>query len=170
MENRSFQAHLKSLDMQEKMRKFKVLDWIQRSNNEAWDRENVKKERDNFQRLELDPMTHLPSRPYNKQEPVYATADDVTNFAPESNYRIRNSSSGSMPSQRDQKMDPRSRMESHPRMETFPNNTQRQYHPATRPHSGSRGRERGQHQRSDPQQPPVYPTARFGKNYYVLDV
>lgn len=74
--NQSFQQHLDSLDAETKLRKRKVMDWIQRSNTEAWERENTKKEDGDPAKLKLDPGSNVPSQPYQKQLPIYATLND----------------------------------------------------------------------------------------------
>ena len=76
MANQSFQDYLNSLDAQARMRKKQVVEWIQRSNQQAWDRENQAKADKDTRKLRFDTSTHLPSRPYQKQEPIYASADE----------------------------------------------------------------------------------------------
>lgn len=74
------------------MRKMKVLDWIQRSRIEAWENENttaatmmtaIRGEQIESRRLALDPSANLPSRPYQKHVPIYATAQDPDSLEPE---------------------------------------------------------------------------------------
>ena len=58
------------------MKKKNVVDWIKRSKNQAWEQENQARFDTDPRKLQLDSGTHLPSKPYRKQEPIYATADD----------------------------------------------------------------------------------------------
>ena len=191
MVNQSFQEHLESLDPQSKVRKRKVLDWIQRSSNEAWEKENSKKENDDQSRLKLDPMTHLPSKQYSRQVPIYATADNP-DFAAESGNHPRSRTIGSASTQRYNlesnrgmgelntgmgnqryRTDPWQRVASDSRAHHM---EQRQYPPRTT-HSLGAGQARvgsaGRQRPPPPQQnagPVSYPSAKFGKDYYVLDV
>ena len=59
------------------MRKKKVMDWIQKTSIQSWERENTVKSDKDPRKLQLDPGSHLPVQPYLKQEPIYATADDI---------------------------------------------------------------------------------------------
>lgn len=186
MANQSFQEHLNSLDAETKLRKIKVMDWIQKSSNEAWDRENRTKSGRDPARLKLDPGSNLPTQRYQKQEPIYASADDVdesTNVVPSADSG-RNRSSGSLPNQswvpewRPGSADQRYRMEPRPRVATVSGTRmepvpQRQYPPTSRQNNmGVQGRAGGEVQgpAGQPNLPANYPTARFGKDYYVLDV
>jgi hypothetical protein len=83
------------------MRKKKVMDWIQKTNVASWDRENRTNDVSDPRVLKLDPVSHLPTQPYLKQEPVYATADDPDSAspAPESD-SVRRQASDSMPNER----------------------------------------------------------------------
>lgn len=77
IENRSFQEYLNTLDAQSRMKKKKVVEWIQRSNIRAFEKDQpVKREEGPPEKLRLDTDTNLPAKPYQKQEPIYATADD----------------------------------------------------------------------------------------------
>lgn len=73
--NQSFQGHLDSLDAETKMRKKKVMDWIQKTRIQSWERENMRKEDSDPSKLQMDPVSHLPAQPYMKQEPIYADVD-----------------------------------------------------------------------------------------------
>ena len=52
------------------------MDWIQRSSTESWEKGNSRKEDDDPAKLQLDPSAAAPSRPYQKQVPIYATVED----------------------------------------------------------------------------------------------
>ena len=58
-----------------------MMEWIQQTSNETWDRENMAKKESDPARLKLDPVSHLPSRPYLKPEPIYAGIDSVDDAA-----------------------------------------------------------------------------------------
>lgn len=200
MANKSFQDHLDSMDAETKVRKVKVIDWIQRSSGEAWDRENQKKDEKDPRRLHLDPSTHFPSQPYQKQIPIYATADDPNsgNLELDPGSNGRNRSSGSLPNQshlpdwRVGVNTQRYGMESRQRAVTVtgsklvPNVGVFQRHhpppahyihghgagmqgrvPGKRGVEGSGVQGSGGHQNVDPA---TYPTAKFEKDYYILDV
>lgn len=167
----------------------KVVDWIQRSNSEAWDK--TRDSRDP-RKLLYDPKTHLPAHSYQKQEPIYATAYPHSgNLEPElgGGHLVRERSSGSMPGQQRHPRqergigigNPRHGMESRQRIATvsgyrFPGASREKLHPMIGRHGAApapQGRGGREVQRPAVQSnvtPPNYPTAKFGKDYYVLDV
>ena len=97
MANQSFQGHLDSLDAETKMRKKKVMDWIQKTSIQSWERENTVKSAKDPRKLQLDAGSHLPAHPYMKQEPIYATSDDI-DTVPEPD-GARKQTSDSLPSE-----------------------------------------------------------------------
>lgn len=162
-----------------------MMDWIQKSSNEAFDRGNRAKAGQDQSRLLLDPVSHLPAQHYQKQEPIYATADDVEDPANVVLGVDGGRSSGSMPNQswvpewRSGTADQRYRMEPRQRGATVSGSrtepvSQRQYPPPSRQnHTGAQGRGAGGEVQGSAGQPNLstsYPTARFGKDYYILDV
>lgn len=166
------------------MKKKKVMDWIQRSSNEAWDRENRVKSGKDPRQLQLDPDSHLPAQQYQKQEPIYATADEhhLANVVPNTGSG-RNRSSGSVPNQswvpewRSGATEQRYRTEPRHRVATVGGGSriepvsQRQY-PTTssqQNHLGTQGKD-GQTSSGQPNLSTSYPTAHFEKDYYILDV
>lgn len=195
--NQSFQAHLNSLEAETRMRKKKVMEWIQKSSNEAWDRENRRKEGKDPTRLKLDPVSHLPAQAYMKQEPIYADLDSASPVPPTED-SVLSRASGSLPNQSwvpemrsgtadlRYRMEPRHRMEPRPRgatvtgskMQPFPASSQRQYPQPSRQNPGVQGRG-GREVQGSTGQPNLaahpnlaasYPTAKFEKDYYILDV
>ena len=120
-----------------------MMDWIQKTSMESWDRENRKKDSNDRSKMKLDPVSHLPAQSYQKQEPIYATADDPDSSisAPESDNSMKKQTPDAMANER-LRMELRQRgaTVSGSRMEHFPAPSHRQYPVPSWQNSGPQGR------------------------------
>ena len=143
--NRSFQEHLNSLDSHRKGRKLRVLDWMQRTSDV--------RSYDSRLPMKMDPQTTAPAQPYIRPEHLYESPNEALGTTVEERLQKEQQQQQQLQEQQSQlhqQWQQQQRQQQHIRQHGSGS-----YHSHTYSGRGKRV---------------PYPTAKFGKDFYVIDV